>query len=165
GGGQRGGAQLPASPPGWRPPPLQLRLPWPRSACLGLAQWRRRPSAPPGSKPKPCSPKCALNGGRSFGRSPKNSCGPALRAGPYVYDPPAPSGCEPDVDSPIAATDEQIIAGEFGLIAGELGRFWCVVTRPQRASQFFSQQLSPDYSAGALVPEISASSASESNLR
>src|SRR5262249_49605151 len=37
--------------------------------------------------------------------------------------PPAPSRCEPDVDSPIEAT-EQIIAGEFGLIAGEVGRFW-----------------------------------------
>jgi hypothetical protein len=33
------------------------------------------------------------------------------------------------VDSPIEAA-EQMIAGEFGLIAGEFGRFWFVVTRP-----------------------------------
>ena len=61
-----------------------------------------------------------------------------LRTRVYVLGPTfrstAPSGCEPDVDSPIEATAEQIIAGEFGLIAGEFGRFWFVVTRPQRVS-------------------------------
>src|SRR5262249_2234659 len=64
-----------------------------------------------------------------------------LRTRGYVRGPTfrstAPSECEPDVDSLFEATAEQIIAGEFGLIAGEFGRFWFVVTRSQRASDFF----------------------------
>src|SRR5262245_30862027 len=51
------------------------------------------------------------------------------------------------------------------VIAGEFGRFWPVVACLQRVGRFFSQQLSPDYNAGAFPSEISASSPSESSLR
>src|SRR5262249_21864020 len=69
-----------------RPPLLQLDLAWPqsRSARSRLAQWRKRCSQPQAPGPKPCSPKCALNGGRSFGHSPKNFREPASRASPHV---------------------------------------------------------------------------------
>ena len=98
--------------------------------------------------------------------------------GPHVQIHLRHPSAKPDVDSPIEAA-EQMIAGEFGLIAGELGRFWFVLTRLRGASQYFSQQLSPDYTfvgfkppimmpdynVGTFAPEISASSPSESSLR
>src|SRR5262249_16712612 len=101
------------------PPLLQLDLVWPQPARLRLARWRRRQSVPQGSKPEPCSSKCALNGDRSFGRSPKNSRGPRVTREAPRSNQAAPSGCEPDVDSPTEATAED----------SHCGRIWSSLAR------------------------------------
>jgi hypothetical protein len=41
------------------------------------------------------------------------------------------------VDSPAEATAEQMIAGEFGLIAGEFGRFWFLSLARNGPANFF----------------------------
>src|SRR5262249_15662090 len=155
GGGSRGAGARAA-----RPPPL-LRLEWggpgSRSARPPLAPWRRRQWAPQGSTREPCSPKCALNGGRSFGQSPKNFRGTRVTCEAHVQIKRRPGANLTWIRLP-RQQPKAVIAGEFG-------RFWPVVACLQRAGRFFSQQVSPDCNAGAFASEISASSPSESSLR
>src|SRR5262249_10724396 len=157
--------RAPHSAPPWlhasrlppRPPPLQLDFALPPSARPRLAQWRRRQSAPQGSEPEPCSPKCALNGGRSSGHSPKIPAGPRDVRGPTLR-----SSCHPGANLTWIRPPRQQLEA---VITDEFGRFWPVAACLLRVSQFFSQQLLPDYNAVAFPSDVSASSPSESSLR
>src|SRR5262249_44712615 len=88
GGAARGGVwgRGRAAPPGAAPPLLHFAWagPGPRGARPPLAPWRRRQWAPQESTREPCSPKCALNGGRSFGQSPKNFRGTRVTCEAHV---------------------------------------------------------------------------------
>src|SRR5262249_6211529 len=116
----RGGVAARAPPAARRPPPplLQLDLGWPQSrrARPPLAPWRRRQWAPQGSTREPCSPKCALNGGRSFGQSPKNFRGTRVTCEAHVQIKRRPGANLTWIRLP-RQQPKAVIAGAFG-------RFW-----------------------------------------